>query len=349
MDFRELRTYLPELYASGAAVYLEGPPGVGKSSFAASLPTLFGPGFGFHKFDASSVDPAEPPGFIAPVKDADGEAVAKYLRSALMPSKEYLAEHPRGILLVDEWPATSQAVRHALDSVILERRFGHRHLPDGWRVWAAGNRVADMSGAQRLEAKARNRVTTIPIDFKVSQWVEDYAIPRKLDPLCLAFAENNPNIFADKVPSEAKPFCTPRSFTMMAEFWGVLPPEKRLGAFQIIAGWIGDGPASTFQAYAEHSTELPTMKELLADPMGCKVPKRSDMKYAALMLATSLALQGESVTPCWRYISRLPAELHYPALERWSRDPRVRSRFHESAELVQYVGKNHKHILELWK
>lgn len=352
MDFRQLARYVPALWESGSTVYLEGPPGCGKSEFTRQVPDIMsarlGTKVGFHKIDASVLDPAEVPGFIAPVKSASGEAIAAYLRSALMPTEEYLKEHPVGLYFVDELAATVPAVRHALDGVLLEHRFGPRYLPEGWRVWAAGNRTVDFSGAQHLEAKTQNRVCRIQVEVNVDQWVEDYAMPRRLDSVCTAFLKTNPKVLADKVPAERQPFCTLRSFTHATRFWMSLKPHERTdAAFPVVAGFIGDGPAAEFLAYYKYSAELPTIEEILANPERAKVPKKLDVMYAAQLACVQAGFDGKDLDTLWRYIQRLAAELHLPAARQWARREATRRRLGTSKALAAYVARHAPDLIEI--
>lgn len=348
MDFRQLQRYVPALWAAGSTVYLEGPPGCGKSEFVRSVPEMMGSNVGYHKIDASVLDPAEVPGFVAPIKSESGEAIAAYLRSALMPSEKYLEEHPEGLYFVDELAAAMPAVRHALDAVLLERRFGPRPLPPGWRVWAAGNRTADFSGAQHLEAKTQNRLCRVKVDVNVEQWVEDYAMPKRLDPVCTAHLRTNPKILADKVPADRTPFCTLRSYTHMVRFWMALQPHERTSqAFSVVAGFIGDGPAAEFIAYYEHSDQLPTVDEMIKDPESARVPKRLDLMYAAQLCAVQAGYDGKELDPLWRYIQRLAAELHLPAARQWARRNETRRRLGTSRALAAYMAKHAPELLEI--
>lgn len=348
MDFRQLKAYIPALWESGATVYLEGPPGCGKSEFVRSIPGVIGPNVGFYKIDASVLDPAEVPGFVAPIKSASGEAIAAYLRSALMPTEEYLQEHPTGLYFIDELAATVPAVRHALDAVLLEHRFGPRLLPGGWRVWAAGNRTSDFAGAQHLESKTQNRLCKIRVDVNVDQWVEDYALPNGLDPICAAFLRANPKVLTDKVPADRQPFCTLRSFTHGVRFWMALSPHARTSkAFPILAGYIGDGPAAEFLAYYEHHAELATVEEMLDDPESARVPKRLDLMYAAQLCAVQAGLDGKDLDKLWRYVQRLAAELHLPAVQQWAQRETTRRRLGTSRALASYLAKHAPELLEI--
>lgn len=339
--FRDIMADADALLAARTPVYLRSAPGIGKSAFVRALAERRG--LGFWTFDASCIDPAEPPGFVAPARSASGEPIATYLRSALMPTEEYLAAHPRGILFIDEHAATVPAQRHALDAVIHEQRFGSRVLPDGWVVWLAGNRVQDRSGAQRLEAKTQNRVLDVAVDWNPEHWAEDYAIPAGVDPVCIAFATNNQKVFADSVPAEQGPYCTPRSFTRWAELYATLQPERRKTAYHLCSGFIGAGAATEFMSYADSAAEIPTPDEIRSDPERAKLPSRLDLAYAAQIAACQAALT-KGAAACWAYIERLPKELRLPAATRLVRtNPGI---IGQIPALVTYLT---KHAPELMK
>src|ERR1017187_9537942 len=161
MRILDLIKVAPDMYKAGGTVHLVGPPGGGKTSvigneIRAILSAQYGEEFGFHISIAPTLDAPDYKGFLIPSKDADGTATSFFTRSPELPSKKYLAAHPRGIYLVDELSSAEMLTQKALAPVLLEKRFGNECLPDGWQVWAASNRMSDRAGVVRQPSHVRN-------------------------------------------------------------------------------------------------------------------------------------------------------------------------------------------------
>jgi MoxR-like ATPase len=130
MRILDLIKLAPDLYKAGSTVSLIGPPGCGKTQVAKNeitkvLSGIYGEEFGFHDSLAPTLDAPDYKGFLVPTKDADGTATSFFTRSPELPSKDYLARHPRGIYLVDELSSAEMLTQKALAPVLLEKRFGN--------------------------------------------------------------------------------------------------------------------------------------------------------------------------------------------------------------------------------
>jgi MoxR-like ATPase len=110
--------------------FLWGPPGVGKSQIVAQVATSLG----VRLIDIRAVllDPVDLRGL--PTVEAGKAAWA-------IPA--FLPEDGAGILFLDELNAAPPLVQAACYQLVLDRALGEYRLPDGWSVFAAGNREGD--------------------------------------------------------------------------------------------------------------------------------------------------------------------------------------------------------------
>jgi hypothetical protein len=67
---------------------------------------------------------------------------------------EFLPRNDKGILFLDEIDMAPPAMQGVAQQLILDRRVGSYTVPDGWYVWAAGNRKEDRASV--LTAHWRN-------------------------------------------------------------------------------------------------------------------------------------------------------------------------------------------------
>jgi hypothetical protein len=109
---------------------LWGTRGVGKSSIVRQVAD---------HFDVPLVDlrltTIEPVDIRGAIYADDDLAKTVWFPPEFLPSPD----QPNGILFLDELTAADQRLQISAYSLILDRRVGHYHLPDGWQVVAAGN------------------------------------------------------------------------------------------------------------------------------------------------------------------------------------------------------------------
>lgn len=325
MKLLELVKNAPLLYQSGTALHLVGPPGVGKSDclkedFRGALESHFGEKFGFHDTLLPTVDAPDIRGFLVPTKDAQGHPTSFFTRSAVLPSKDYLAEFPRGIFVMDERSSADLLTQKAAAPAVLWKRFGEEYLPEGWLIASASNRVEDRAGVIKPPTHLINRERTLQIEPDVlswSLWAEDHGI----HPMLIAFAKQQPGVvFSPTVPKTEGAFCTPRSFVSAAKLLAIaagvdadgnpnmdIPQSGQIA--DLIQGDIGEGATAQLLSFLKLSDQLPTIQEILADPKGAKCPeKQLSAAYAAAQMCLHYA-KPDVIDKLWTYTERLPREL----------------------------------------
>lgn len=325
MKLLELTKNAPLLYQSGTALHLVGPPGVGKSDcikneFRAALEVAYGEKFGFHDTLLPTVDAPDIRGFLVPTKDSSGHPTSFFTRSAVLPSKDYLAEFPRGIFVMDERSAADILTQKATAPAVLWKRFGEEYLPEGWLIISASNRIQDRAGVVKPPTHLVNRERTLQIESDVlswSIWAEDHGI----HPMLIAFAKQQPGVvFSPEVPKGEGAFCTPRSFVSAANLLTIaagkdsdgnpnmdIPQTGQIG--DLVQGDIGEGATAQLMAFLKVADELPTIQEILADPKGAKCPdKKLSAAYAAAQMCLYYA-KPDCIDKLWVYAERLPKEL----------------------------------------
>jgi hypothetical protein len=319
------------MYKQRKAVHLVGPPGVGKTDVIkhdvrALLSEAHKCTFGYADVLLPTIDAPDLRGFLVPTKDADGHPTSFFTRSAVLPSKAYLAEHPRGIMFLDERSQADMLTQKAVAPIVLDKRFGEEYLPEGWWVLSASNRLEDKAGTIRPPTHLVNRERTIYIDPDITSWAI-WAEAHDVHPMMVAFAKQFPGVvFQDHVPKSAgdgSPFCTPRSFVsaaeMVADAAGVddkgrpnmsIPVSSLLS--QIVQGDIGEGACAQLFGFLKVGDQLPTIDQIEKDPMKAKCPEDLSAAYAAMQLCIHHA-QPVNVDKLWTYTERLPKELQVSA------------------------------------
>lgn len=325
MRVLDLIKFAPALYETGDTIHLVGPPGCGKSQVIKNevtkiLSQKFGRPFGFHDSLAPTLDAPDYKGFLVPSKGPDGTPTSFFTRSPELPSKEYLAQHPYGIYLVDELSSAEMLTQKALAPVLLEKRFGNEILPPGWQVWAASNRTSDRAGVVKQPSHIRNRVREIPVEndaISWGVWAEDHGV----HPLIIAWAKANPTTaFSNEVPSTDRPFSTARSLFRASNLLQVgiaRDAQGKITALELpsdvltmqgVMGDIGEGAAAHLFGFLKVHDKLPSMEEIEADPTTAKCPTDLSAAWAAGQMCLHYAKPG-NYDLMWQYAERLPKEI----------------------------------------
>ncbi len=323
MKLPQLVSEAVPLYKSGLSLHLESPPGMGKTSvvrgeFIDALSEHYGEEFGFVEEMLATRDAPELVGYMVPQKDANGRAISARTFPDLMVAIEATG-CDRGILFLDERQQADDLTLKAISPTVYDKTIGGHKLPPGWRVISASNRVQDGAGANRKFTHLTNREATLPIEFCVEalkRFGEKYGV----HPMMLAYWSARPGqVCTAELPRDGKPFSTPRSQILAWDYikQKVEDPQSMhlpadLLTQEIVAGLVGDAGAADMFAFFNVANELPSIDEIVADPMNARIPQgdRLDASYAAMQMCIHHSTNGDADTETvFKYITRLPREL----------------------------------------
>lgn len=304
-------------------------PGMGKSSIneqaACEMSVELGKPVAYIPFFLSTVEPPDVRGFGIPTKGQNGEHRMVYTKAPWLPGGDngYIAEAgelrrarsvdpmpEHGVLNLDEFRQAGLDTQKPAAELLLNRRVGESHLPDGYIVTACSNRESDRSGVQRELAFITNRRMVIKIEPNLDAWV-NWAEKKNIHPLAIAFARTRPGtVFADTVPEKPGPFCTPRSLVLASQLIG----ELDMGTFtECACGLIGEGAAGEFVAFLRVAEQLPKFEEIVKDPKNTPVPTRPDASYAAMQMIAH-RVDEKTAVAAFTYLSRMQKEFQVAGL-----------------------------------
>jgi len=160
----ELARYLTALVTAELplSTMIWGPPGVGKSSVVAQVAAAHG--LEFVDVRLSQLAPTDLRGLPVAQETSGGQGVSRWY------PPEFLPTGGRGILFLDEVNMAPPTMQGMAQQLILDRRVGSYELPDGWFVWAAGNRKEDRASVFDMPAPLANRFLhlTVRADFEIT-------------------------------------------------------------------------------------------------------------------------------------------------------------------------------------
>lgn len=157
-----------------------GAPGIGKSSIVAQVA---------RENDIDFVDVRLSQ--LAPT-DLRGLPVAEDGISKWYPP-EFLPRTGKGISFLDELNMAPPAMQGVAQQLILDRRVGSYIVPEGWYVWAAGNRKEDRASVFDMPAPLANRFLHLQVEADFDSF-KTYALETGVHEQAIAFLSYRPSL-----------------------------------------------------------------------------------------------------------------------------------------------------------
>jgi MoxR-like ATPase len=263
-----------------------GPPGVGKSSVVAQVARSAG--LNLTDLRLSQLAPTDLRGLPVPLAgDTPDEG-----RSVWYPP-EFLPQDGRGILLLDEINMAPPAMQGIAQQLILDRKVGSYSAPDGWFIWAAGNRKEDRASVFEMPAPLANRFLHLEVkpDFGA---FKDYALEAGMHEQVLAFLSFRPTLL-HKPDTQSPNWPSPRSWEMASRLH-----EANLG----IEPAVGKAASGEFNAFLKIYRALPQLDDILSGKgSGIPFPEEPSARYAITIGLTMRAAEAENAMHAFRWLT----------------------------------------------
>jgi len=266
-------------------VMLWGPPGVGKSQMVMqvaeknNVPII--------DIRLSQMEPSDLRGI--PFKN--GESVEWAVPSMLPNAKRH---GEKGILFLDEITSAPPSVSAAAYQLILDRKLGNYEVPEGWAIFAAGNRQGDRGVSYTMPAPLANRFSHYEVDVNLDDWVA-WAWENNINEKVIGFLRFRPDLLFDFDPSHNPvAFPSPRSWEFAHRALHKFDdhPNLLLGSLQAC---VGPAAGVELNAFIDSLDQMPDLDAIIA---GDKVssPKEIDLQYAvaAALVGRAIRVKGES-------------------------------------------------------
>jgi hypothetical protein len=249
-------------------VMLWGPPGVGKSQIIAGIAKHHGTPL--IDLRLSQMEPTDLRGI--PFRKGDN---VEWSVPAMLPDAN--RHGPAGILFLDEINAAPPTVSAAAYQLILDRRLGEYVIPDGWAIFAAGNRQGDRGVTYAMPAPLANRFTHYDVEANLDDWVA-WALNNGIDERILGFLRFRPDLlFNYDAAHNPVAFPSPRSWEYahraLQKFGD--RPDLLSDALQAC---VGQSCGVELKAFIDNLENLPDIDGILDGSVG-DVPKGIDLQY----------------------------------------------------------------------
>lgn len=264
-------------------VMLWGPPGVGKSQMIAQVAAR-------HRATVvdvrlSQMEPSDLRGI--PFRKDD---LVEWAIPALLPDA---ARHgSNGILFLDEITSAAPTVSAAAYQLILDRRLGEYRVPNGWAIFAAGNRQGDRGVTYSMPAPLANRFAHFTVDVHLDDWVA-WAYAHRIDERVIAFLRFRPELLFNFDPAHNPvAFPSPRSWEFahraLQKFGDT--PNLLSAALQAC---VGPAAGVELKAFIDHWEQLPDIDAILRGET-VPVPREIDLQYAVATALVSRAIGAKA-------------------------------------------------------
>ena len=279
-------------------LFLHGAPGIGKTDLVHAAHKILG--IELTVLRANLLEPVDFNGYPFPQGD-----VMRFLPPEFLPK-----EGTEGILFIDELAQAPLATQCAAMTLV-------DHVPKGWQVVAASNRVTDRAGVNTLATHVCGRFTHIDVDVSRDDF-QTWAFDNGVRPEIRGYIDFCPRALMDfdpKIAQEQRAFGCPRNWARASH---VLNWAREESLQQLLEGTVGPGRAAELIGFIRHYRELISLDVVAADPLGTPIPGEVSQRFAMTTAITERIAEmrkkspkgnTQEFNPYFTYMSRLPVEI----------------------------------------
>ncbi|CAA6803618.1 MAG: conserved hypothetical protein [uncultured Thiotrichaceae bacterium] len=263
-------------------VMLWGPPGIGKSDIINQIGTRNH--IPVIDIRLSQMEPSDLRGI--PFRNNE---LVEWATPAMLPNAKRHGN--KGILFLDEITSAVPSVSAAAYQLILDRRLGEYEVPDGWAIFAAGNRQGDRGVTYTMPAPLANRFSHFEIQLNLDDWVA-WAYQNNIDERIIAFLRFRPELLFDFDPAHNPvAFPSPRSWEFAHRALQKFSnhPELLLGTLQAC---VGPSSGIELKAFVDSLDQMPDLDAILRGE-DIKAPKEIDLQYAVAAALVGRAIRAK--------------------------------------------------------
>ena len=298
MRSKDLKKFLKWSFKKNYPILIKGAPGIGKTDIVTSAADML-------EYDLLVMHPVvdSPIDYKGLGAIVNGKAVfLPYGNLELLIS----AKEPL-VVFFDDLGQAPAAVQSAVMQLLLARSLNGKQISNFVRFVAATNRREDKANVSGILEPVKSRFASIvELEVDVNDWIiwaEKNGMPASL----IHYIQWRPQMLLDFKPTrdiENSP--CPRTVAFVGKMINDNLPEKLL--FEAVKGATGEAFASEYTAFIRVYKELPTIKEIQADPKNCKVPTEVSAKFAIMGMVLD-AITSANMGKFLIYLDRLGNEI----------------------------------------
>ncbi|MEO0161890.1 MAG: MoxR family ATPase [candidate division WOR-3 bacterium] len=207
MNAKELKEVIKRHFYHKIPLLILGHPGIGKSQITRETAEELH--VEFKDLRLSLLDPTDLRGF--PYIDKE-KNITRWAIPEFLPNQDN-----GGILMLDEINLAPPAVQNAAYQLILDRQLGEYTLPPSWMIVAAGNLSLKEGYISQIRSALISRFSVVELNTpSAMEWINEYAIPRKIDPRIIAYLYARPNAIYVESDNKNQNFPNPRNWEKLS-------------------------------------------------------------------------------------------------------------------------------------
>jgi hypothetical protein len=231
------------------------------------------------------------------------------------------------LLFLDELSCATPAVQGAAMRLVYERWAGDARLHPGTRIVAAMNPPEQAAGGWEIALPLLGRMTQIRVRPTLNE-VKTYffnlgaegSVLRSLGVDLAATLEMAPDLIAIDPPAgvaaAGRNWGSPRSWERALRVCSKVLENKESDTSLVfaaaIAGNVGEEAAASYMTIRKMRHNLPSIREIVKNPKGAKLPQDQNAAIAVLGILAQAAI--EDPCPAWLYADRLSNETRVAAM-----------------------------------
>jgi len=234
--------------------------------------------------------------------------------------------------MFDEIAKVPQYVKNMLAPILYERRVGNYVMPEG-SVWFAATNLSVEGLGDSLQAHLRNRLVVVKKRKPtVDEWVNDFAIPKQLNPIMLACVQeypmvfdsfvdymqggkyegkdqdkDNPHIYNPKVVQDA--YASPRSLHAGSDILDAMAGVDAETLRKALEGTVGKSFASVLDSFIRFGQQLPPVKTIRDNPDSAPIPSNKIAQQVQVFQFITRTEDRDDAHAFTRYVLRMQPEM----------------------------------------
>jgi hypothetical protein len=178
--------------------------------------------------------------------------------------------------------------------LILDRQVGSYHVPEGWFIWAAGNRKEDMAAVYDMPSPLANRFLHLEVEPNFESF-KRYALDYEVHEQIIAFLAFRPNLLHKLIPQQ-NAWPSPRSWVMASQLH-----RSNLS----IESAVGTTTAYEFKAFVALYSSVPNLEAILqGEGESIPFPSEPSLGYATIIGLTSRAKDAQAAYHAFHWLVR---------------------------------------------
>ena len=288
---------------------LAGSPGLGKSAIVHEIAKEFG--LKVIDIRLAQCDPCDLMGFPTIDKDS-GKAFYAPMSTFPIEGDALPKGYNGWLIFLDEFNSASRAVQKAAYKLVLDRMVGEHHLHKNVAMVCAGNLETDGAIVEAMSTALQSRVVHAGLMVDSEAWLE-WATANDIDHRITSFIRFKPdNLYTFRPDHSDRTYGCPRTWEFANRHTNGLPTVGN-DLLPVLSGCLSEGLAREFVGFCRIYADLPTIDQIVKDPVNIKMPAEPSILFA---LSGSLSNHStpDKMDKLMQFIERMPIEFQVVTL-----------------------------------